>query len=354
VGNKKIPEEVVTAMELAKAAEWTVSNRNRMIHIVAPDGVNISVGHDPNDESLKVFRSNARRYNLVGTGPARTPEQAARLLEEATAQGEKEAAQLNAKRRAYEAAQREKRQQIEAARQKANAAIQQGMTTTQENQPMPKLPKPTSATTQAVPSPRAPEMPVFDPELLGTKDRTKLQLPNGEYYCPECWAEGVVSTFKRFQGGMSTHRGIKHSLYNPDPHPGPALPADVDTAMDMLRNAVAEAIGGGDPKALAAKDAELEVLRAKLAQAEAMVAGVSKQSDQDRADFDKKFLEAQSSAEKKVQEVKREVGAKAEAEVKAITKEFYDLLKSIQGFAETLSPIQAIGKIDEIVRNFVS
>lgn len=343
MGNKKIPDEVVTAIELAKAAGWTVSNRNKMIHIVPPDGVNISIGHTPNDESMKVFRSNARKYNLIGQGPARTREETERLLADAEAQSLQEADRMNAQRKAYEAEQRAKQQQIEAARQKAEAATQQGMSPLQETD-MPK--KPTAI---------ARLIPPFDPALVGTKDSSKFLLSDGTYYCVECLAEKKDATFKAPQG-LAAHRSRWHQLYNENIHTQEisrvSLPADVDTAFDMLRSAMAEAlVGSADPQALADKEAELVELRGKLE-------AVTKQADADRADFDKKFLEAQVSADKRLAELlaegTKEADAKREAEIEGLMKNFMGILVSIREATETLSPIQAIAKIDTIVSDFLN
>jgi hypothetical protein len=333
MGNKKVPDEVVTAMELAKAAKWPVSNRNKMIHIIAPDGTNITIGHNPNDESMKVFRSNCRKYNLIGQGPARTREEVEQLFKEAEATGLAEADRLNAQRKAYEAEQRAKQQQIEAARQKAEAATQQGLT-----QEMSMISK-------------SPQFPTFDSALLGTKDNSKFLLADGTYYCIECWSQNRKETFKAPQG-LAAHRGVRHQMY---PGASPILtqetsrvllPDDINTAFDMLRSAVGEALGhGADPQALAAKEADLAELRGKLEAA-------TKQADADRKDADKKFLEAQTSFDKRLTDASNELKEKHEAEVKTLMAEFQKVLKQIQSSAETLSPIQAIAKIDGIVRNF--
>jgi hypothetical protein len=343
MGNKKIPDEVVTAMELAKAAGWTVSNRNKMIHIIPPDGVNISIGHSPNDESMKVFRSNARKYNLIGQGPARTREETERLLADAEAQSLQEADRMNAQRKAYEAEQRAKQQQIEAARQKADAATQQGMNPPQETE-MPKKPTVTTAL-----------FPTFDPALLGTRDSSKFLLANDTYYCVECLAQKKEATFKAPQG-LAAHRSRWHQLYNENiAHTQEisrvSLPADVDTAFDMLRSAMAEALeGSGDPEVLAAKEAELAELKAKLETA-------TKQAEADRKDFDTRYLEAQVSADKRLAELlaegTHEADAKREAEIEGLMKNFMGILVSIREATETLSPIQAIAKIDTIVSDFL-
>lgn len=367
MGNKKIPDEVVTAMELAKAAGWQVSNRNKMIHIVCPDGINISISHNPNDESMKVFRSNARKYNLTGQGPARTREEVEALMKAAEAEGQAEADRLNEQRKAYEAEQKRKAAEIRAAREKANAAIQQGLMSQETT--MPKRPTSTPSTVRSskipakrttarpdVPSQVTAEdialFPSYDPALLGTRDNSQFLLADGRYYCIECLSKGDHSIIKAPQG-LAAHRGRWHGLYadndlKTQETSRVSLPTDVETAVDMLRTVMAEALAGSaDPKALADKEAELVELRTKLEE-------VVKQADADRADFDKRFLEAQVSADKKLADLRTELEGVRKAEVNRLTQEFYKLLKSIQGTAEQLSPIQAIAKIDEIVRNFTA
>jgi hypothetical protein len=351
MGNKKIPDEVVTAMELAKAAGWPVSNRNKFVRIYPPSPTPdeqvppLTIGYNPNDESMKVWRSNCRRYNLIGQGPARTPDQTERLLADAEAQSLQEADRLNAQRKAYEAEQRAKQQQIEAARQKADAATQQGLNPPQETE-MPKKPTVTATATL---------FPTFDPALLGTRDSSKFLLANDTYYCVECLAQKKEATFKAPQG-LAAHRSRWHQLYNENiAHTQEisrvSLPADVDTAFDMLRSAMAEALeGSGDPEVLAAKEAELAELKAKLEAA-------TKQAEADRKDFDTRYLEAQVSADKRLAELlaegTHEANAKREAEIEGLMKNFMGILVSIREATETLSPIQAIAKIDTIVSDFL-
>lgn len=345
MGNKTIPDEVVTAMELAEAAGWKVSNRNKKVVITVPDGehgINVSIGHTPNDESMKVFRSNCRKYNLVGQGPARTPSQTQALIAQAEAEGLAQADRLNAQRRAYEAQETAKRAAIKAAQDKAAAATQQGMIPHEETS----MPSKSIHATDA--------LPPFDAKLLGTKTSSNFLLPSGLYYCIECWENGVVSTFKGPQG-MSTHRGIKHGLYPStfaivtQETSRVSLPTDVDTALDMLRVAIAEAIPeGGDPKLLAARDAEVLDLRQQLE-------ALTKQADADRAAFDKRFEEAQRNADKKlvkaVADADRDAQAKREAEVQTLIENFLAILMEIKKAIESLSPVQAVGKIDTILND---
>lgn len=340
MGNKSIPDEVTTAMELAAAANWGVSNRNKKIIITPPDGMNITIGHGPNDESMKVWRSSCRRYNLIAPGPARTPDETVQINDAVAAQSLAEADRRNDQRKAYEAEQRVKQQQIEAARQKADAATQQGLKP--QETPMPKNVRSASS---------ANLFPPLDPALLGTKDYSKFQLSDGLYYCVECWSQGKQETFKAPQG-IAAHRGVRHRMYS-DETPATqetnrvSLPADVDTAIEMLRSAVADSLGlGVGSEALAAKDIELDELKAKLEK-------VSKQADADRSDFDKRFLEAQASADKKLEDASQAADSKRETEIQALMKNFMGILLQVREATETLSPIQAIAKIDTIVSEFL-
>lgn len=346
MGNKSIPDEVVTAMDLAKAAGWKVSNRNKMVIITIPDAehpTNMAIGHKPNDESMKVFRATCRRYNLVGEGPARTPSETQHLIDSAEQSSLAEADRRNNQRKAYEAEQHLKQQQIEAARSKAAAATQQGLIQ------------------ETVMTQSSSLFPPFDPTLLGTKDNTKFLLTDGTYYCVECWSQKRQETFKAPQG-LAAHRGVRHQLY-----PGSitllaqenstpvltqetsrvSLPVDVDTAFDMLRSAMADALGeGGDSKTLADKEAELVELRGKLE-------AVTKQADSDRKDFDKNFLESQGSFDKKLADAIKSADSKREAEIQGLMQNFLSILVQVREATETLSPIQAIAKIDTIVSDFL-
>jgi hypothetical protein len=356
MSNKKFPDEVTTAMELAEVAGWPVSNRNRKIIITVPGGeplpdgeqsmpVAITIGHSPNAESLKVFRANCRTYGLYGQGPARTPAQTMRLHAEVEARGLKEADDINAKRKAYEKAEQAKRNAIELTRVKADAATQQGMT------------KPEETVMSEITTPGG-LFPAFDPTLLGTKESAPFRLGTGMYYCIECWQHEKKSTFRAPQG-LAAHRGVRHQMYPGDVQVRPetsrvTLPEDVQVAFDMLRSTVAEAMGDGSAVDLAAKDTELVALKQKLADAEGELERSVAQVDKDRADFDKRFLEAQTSADKKLVELEAELAAKHRAEKDAMLQRVLVTLKEILGVIENSTPIQAVGKVDEIVRKFLS
>lgn len=352
--NKRFPPDVERAIINAREADWNVSIRNEKLVIGAPDGVAITVGMAPSDESMKKFRRDCKAYNLL-VGPATTPQEREKVVRAAEKAGEEEAKRLNAQRKEEAARERSRRQEIEAARKKANIAIQHGMTTTEEGP----VSKPTAPRTDLA-------LPAFDPKLLGTRDNSRFLLEDKTYYCVECWQHGERATYKAPQG-LAAHRGVKHGLY-PGAHPvappvAPPvsqetdrvqLPADVDTAMEMLRSALAEALGGGDSKLLEAKEAELEVLRTKLAEKEKALDAAIQQADKDRATSDKRFLEARTEADRRMKEIEAEGGAKSQAEANLLTEQFMKLLLDIQKILENSTPVQAVGKIDETVRKFLS
>lgn len=340
MGNKTIPAEVVNAIELAEAAGWKVSNRNRKITITPPGHTPLTIGHGPNEQTIKEWKSSCARFNLIGQGPARTPEETEALIAKADKEGLAEAERLNKQRQAFEAKEQARRAAIEAATEKARAATQQGMTP-KENASMPKTPITTRAS--------AP-LPVFDRELLGTRVSSRFLLKDGTFYCIECWEHGDRATYKAPQG-LAAHRSRWHQIYNDSPLTQEtsrvSLPADIDTALDMLRASIGEALGDGvSSKVLAEKEAEVADLRHQ-------VEVLTKQVDADRAAFEERFEEAQRSNDKALKEAAGKADTARQAEIGTLMSNYMDILKRIKQAAETLSPIQAVAAIDTIVREFV-
>lgn len=346
-GNKRVPAEVQTAIEIARAANWDVSIRNDKLKIVAPDGVCITVGMSPNDESMKVFRSQARNYNLMGEGPARTPEQQQKLLEEVEKAGAAQADRQNQQRKAYEAEQAAKRKAAEEAAAKAAAATAKGMVS------MPTDQAPTTTVSNATPTNG---FPVFDPALLGTMDYPKFLLPNGRYYCIECWQTGEQFVAKKPQG-LATHRGFRHQMYmgegvltSNQETSRVQLPQDVQDVFELLRQIVGEHVGTGD-------DSE------RVKELEAQVARLTEQSAEDLKKADQQYAEAKEAFDKaleaqkaRVHELTKELTGKTglhEAEVKAIMSNVQALLAKIREAVNGLSPAQAVGKIDELVSSYL-
>lgn len=357
-GNKRVPPEVQTAIDLAKQAGWDVSLRNGKIVIVAPDSVAITIGMSPNDESMKTFRSNARRYNLIGEGPARTPAESEKILAELEEEGEKAAEAANKQRQAFEAAQRKKQAEAEAAAAKAAEATQAGLVEA-EPEPKPEV--------REIPQ----GIPAYDPALLGqTQPGLFLILnPAGvqEYYCIECWSENKTFTSKRPQG-LAAHRGVRHGLYSgasaslPVPSQESVsvstLPSDVHDAIELLVSVLGENLSG------AGSATEVDLLTKKVADLEARLAEVQAQAARDLSLSDKQYTDAKTAwdkaneaAKKKIHELNKELtGAEGKhaAETEQLMKSFKMLLNKVKEALNTQAPIKAIGTIDELIQPYMS
>jgi len=359
-GNKRVPAEVQNAIDLAKAADWDVSIRNQKIVISAPDGVAITIGLNPNDESMKVFRSNARQYNLIGEGPARTPEETEALLAELEAEGEKKAQAANAQRKAFEAAQAKKKAEADRAKKKAEEATQGGLVDAQpEPEPVKEV--------RVLPT----EIPVFDPALLG-QTQSSLFLVNlhgvETYYCIECWEQGKKFTSKRPQG-LAMHRGFRHGVYNPEtvlsapetqetsPVHSPALPSDVNDALELLVSVLGENFAGS------AGTAEIDGLKKQVAELEDQIAQVRREAERDLSLSDKQYTDAKAAfdkaseaAKKKIHDLSKELSGKDAvhmAETEQIMKSFRMLLNKIQEALNTQAPVKAVGIIDELIKPYM-
>lgn len=334
----RVPVDVQNAIQNGRDAGWNVSIRNEKVVITAPDGLNLTIGMSPNQESLKKFVREATKYNLIGSGPARTPADQQKILEEAEKAGQEQAMQQNKQRKAYEAEQDRKRKEIESAAAKAQAATVQGLETTK---------------------PSIEGFPVFDPSLLGTMEYSKFVLPNGQHYCIECYQEGIEFTAKKPQG-LATHRGFRHQMYqgegvvaasaNNQETSRVKLPGDVQDAFELLRSIVAEHIDSGD-------DSE------RVAELEARLAEVTQQAELDLKKADANYEELKKAtddllkAEKaKVHKLTGELTGKDgvhETETKALTRNFQSLLVQIREALNGLSPAQAVGKIDELLSQYL-
>ncbi len=338
MGNKRVPEPVQAAINNVRGLDdWDVSIRNEKVQITAPDGIKLTVGISPNDESLKKFVREASKYQLI-SGPPMTPAQQQAAIKEAEEAGLKQAAARNERRQAFEAEQRRKAEEAAAAAAKAAAATANGLK-------QPTLDKQ--------------GYPPFDSSLLGTIDYSKFKLPSGRYYCIECLSEGVRADFKAPQG-LATHRGFRHQMYlggvavapTHEAAPSvPALPEEVRTAFELLQVAVAEHVGAGDDSA-------------KVRELEDTVALLRKQAEADLAQADRQYNEAKETFEKalRVEKEKTHQAAQAlhgkdgvhKAEIEALTKSFRALLSDVQKIIENERPIQAVAKIDEMLDGYLS
>lgn len=361
-GNKRVPAEVQTAIDLAHKADWEVSIRNEKVLIKASDGVAITIGMSPNDESLKAFRSSARAYNLVGDGPARTPKESAALLAKVEEDTKKKAAEANAQRKIFEAAQQKKKSETAAAAVKAEEATQGGL--------VPEEPKPAPAP-KAIPQ----GIPVFDKDLLGKTQSDLFLVLNSagtqEYYCIECWEYTKKFTSKRPQG-LAMHRGFRHGVYGngldtPAIVPAtaqetasvnPALPSDVNDALELLVSVLGENFSGSS------SSVELEALQKQMADLEKQLAETRTQAERDLGLSDKQYTDAKAafdraseSDKKKIHELAKELAGKDghhAAETEQLMKSFKMLLNKVQEALNTKSPIQAVGVIDELIKPYMN
>lgn len=356
MASKKIPQDVATAMELAKTAGWNVSIRNDKVGIIAPDGVKLTVGFNPNDESMKIWRSNARKYNLVGTGPARTPDQSEELLKTAEEAGLAEAEQQNRKRQAFEAEQATKRREAEEAAQKAAVATAQGLIPAQVKvveKAQKKVVQKVVAKSVIV------KLPEFDSSLLGSVDYPKFEIEiSGQkhYYCIECLAEDKTFTSKNPQG-LASHRGFRHRMYSAGGAPegqaqllrASSLPEEIQAALELLTSTMEDHLeGNGDPARIAELEGELETLRKTT---EAELSKADKHYTEAKAAFDK-AIEAQKA---KVHELTAELTGKTgahEAETKLLMKNVEQLLTQVRSAINELSPAQAVGRIDQLLSTY--
>lgn len=362
-GTKRVPAEVQTAIDLAKQADWDVSIRNGKMVISAPDGVAITIGMNPNDESMKVFRSNARKYNLVGDGPARTPAESEALLAQVEADTAKKAQAANAQRKAFEAAQAKKRAEAEAARQKAEEATQGGLMDSDA---------PAEEISQETPVPLPTDIPVFDPALMGqTQSDLFLVSLNGveTYYCIECWSQAKKFTSKRPQG-LAMHRGFRHGIYGGHAVPSSApetqetssvqnhaLPSDVNDALELLVSVLGENFAGSG------SSAEIEDLKKQISGLEAKIAQVSSEAERDLLLSDKQYTEAKAAfdkaseaTKKKIHDLSKELSGKEAAhaaETEQLMKSFKMLLSKILEAVNTQAPVKAVGIIDELIKPYM-
>lgn len=337
MANKRIPATVENAIQHAKEAGWAVSIRNEKVIVTAPDGVNLTVGLHPNEPSLDKFRSEARKYNLID-GPARTPAQQEQMIKEAEEAGLRQAEALNAKRKAEAEAAAKKRAAAQEAAKKAAAATANGL--------------------KAKPSVPGDELfPAFDESMIGTLDYQGLKLSNGRFYCPECLGQGEKFSAKAPQG-LATHRAFSHGMYMAaqtavaaPSAPKVVLPEDIQVAVELLRTSIAEHLtnDSGDSE----KVAELEGKLKKLSEQHDLEL---KQADKQYNDAKETFDKALRVEKDKVNQLTKELNDKNgvhSAEVEALTKSVRTVLTQIREAVNGLAPAQAIGKIDEILTDYL-
>jgi DNA repair exonuclease SbcCD ATPase subunit len=349
MGKYRIPQTVQNAIQNARKAEWDVSIRNEKVIISAPDATAITIGVSPNSESLKQWEREAKRYNLL-EGPARTPAEAEALLKAAEEEAQVKAQAENEKRKAYEAEQAKKAAQAKEAQAKAAAATANGMIA-------PEAPKAESKSKKTAEAAKS-IFPAFDKSLVGTRDYSKFQLPDGRLYCVECLGEGI-EFIARAPQGLATHRGFRHQMYQGEGTVTPVttqetsrvhLPEDVQEAFELLRSIVADHVTDGDT--------------GRIAELEAAVAEAKQQHQQDlkKADADYQALkktsdEALKAMKDKVHQLTQELtgkDGKQQAEVSVLMKNFQALLAQIEEAVNSLSPIKAVAKVDELIAPYLA
>lgn len=352
----RVPPQVQSAIQnVRKAMEedrpgWNISIRNEKVIFTTPDGTNLTIGLNPNQESLKKFVREAAAYNLL-EGPVRTPAEAEALLKEAEEQARAKAEEENRRRAEYEAAQAAKKAEAAKAAKKAEAATVNGLKT--QVKPEAKVAK---IPTQPVAKDRSKKVdfPAFDKSLVGTTDYSKFQLADGSFYCIECWGEGSKFTARAPQG-LATHRGFRHQMYTgaaatttttTQETSRVSLPGDVEDAIDLLRTVLAENLNHPD-------DTErVSALEAALAEAKQRSEQDLKKADADYQALKKSSDEALEALKSKVHQLTQELSGKdgrQKAETESLMKSFQSLLRDIHKAINEMSPIQAIAKIDELV-----
>lgn len=352
----KLPQEVTRAIALAEAAEWPIRAANGKIVIVAPDGTALTIGARPNEASLKVWRSECRRYNLDGDGPAMTPEQQKEMAM-ATAAAPKSTPNPAAVKKAAEAA---------AAKEKADAAAR-------GEGPAPAAPKAAPVTVPVVTftPPAAPAVtpkvtaapakpaadkpktdkdgfPVFNPQMLAVEDYSAYQLasgPNkGRYFCPNCWERGDKATFKAPQG-LASHLGFRHAAFtlaSKDAAAPAKLPEAIQTALELLTGALVEELTD------TADANQVRDLEKKVAE----LSGLLKEKSAKITELEGQLKGALDLAKERGTALDQ-VGAKHEAEVKMLLGRFEKDLAEFRGWVNELPPAIAVGKVLETVEKYL-
>lgn len=379
----KLPEDVSVAIALAEKAGWPVSARNGKIVITAPDGTALTVGAQPNDESLKVWRSNCRRYNLIENGPAMTPKQ------------QEEMAMATATAPKISAEEEKKVAEASEARKKAAlATVGQG--------PTPGAPKaPSKAVSVPVVKFSAPSTPVVTPKVITTALAKKKAAPavpavdtdgfppftqsmlviepgsysdfqiksgkhQGKYFCGMCWERGDKETFKAPQG-LASHRGFRHAAFT-SPSPDEAnlvkLPIAIETAMELLRGALVEELTDlADASQVSDLEKKVEELTGLLKERDASI----QEKDDKFAQRGKMLTELEAKLREVVKDrdaaikVSTERGAaldrnKAESEeqIRMLVAKLEKDFGQMQRWANELAPVKAVGQIMDLVEKYLT
>jgi hypothetical protein len=366
----------VTAIDLAQKAGWPVSPRNGKIIIEAPDGTALTIGARPNEASLNVWRSQCRRYNLVGLGPAMTPAQQEKVRQEAAeeyaqqqAAQKQQAAEAEAvkTRKAAEAALAEKKAQevVAAASKLPTPPKSPSVPTRPENPataqkavsvPVVTFTAPPSPATVAQKvtakkvepaKPKGDGYPEFNASMLLVEDYSQYRLTSGpdkgKYFCPNCLERGEKMSYKQPQG-LAAHRGFRHGAYRgtADASSTPELPESVKTALDLLRDTLVEELSD------TADATELREAKKKIEELNSIVDERAKELTALRAELAK----AKTSAEERGKALD-EIGKKHEAEIKMLMGKLEKDLQQFVEWGNNLAPVQAVVKILDVAGGYL-
>jgi hypothetical protein len=352
----KLHPDLDTAVKIAQEAEWPISFRNGKVIITAPDGIALTVGSRPNEETLKVWRATCRKYNLTGEGPAMTPAQQDELKAQAENPEKKSATPATAKKIAEAAAAARKAEDVVAQAAKLPAAP--ASPTKPVIVPVVSVSPVTPATiaekaaAKAAPKPKVDKdgFPPFEPDmLLPPKDYSVFLLTSGKdqgrYFCPTCWERGEKFTAKRPQG-IASHRGFKHALFiSAADAPGGSevttlLPESVATALELLRNELVEALADTTDASL------VQELETKVEELNKVL-----------ADRDQKIKNLVSDLEKQ-KVIAEERGNLLDGEKIRYDEEAKKLMDKInsdfvQCWINELAPVKAVGRIDDMIGKYL-
>jgi hypothetical protein len=368
-------EEITTAVHVARSAGWPVDFRNGKVVITAPNGKALTVGTRPNEETVKDWRSVCRRYNLIGEGPARTPEQQEedRL---ATANG----TPVDAKVQAEQEAKAAKKAEADVARRKAEEVVAQAskLPTPPPSPSVPSSPSipaspakpvnvPVVAVTKVTPdtiakkaaakktAPAAPGrdkdgFPQFSPDMLTSKTYAQFKLPSGRYFCPNCWSHGEKETFKAPQG-VASHRGFRHATFSPEgtANGEVALPESLLTALELLRLEMVEVVANATDESVVKEQEEkikglgelIERQRAKIKERETEISKLGSEIEKLKLTAEQRgtLLDGEK--------------ARFDREAKAILDKVGAEFLQFREWINSLAPVRAVGKIDEAIGKYL-
>jgi hypothetical protein len=363
----QLHEEIRIAVEVAKAAGWPVAFRSGKVVITAPNGMNLTVGTRPNEETVKDWRSVCRKYNLLGEGPARTPEQQeeARV---AAANG----TPLSPEAKAESAAKAEKKAQAAEAQRKADAVVAEAakLPTPPASPSAPSSPvkpvnvpvvavtkvtpdtiakKAAAKKTAAAPVRDANGYPPFTPDMLTSKTYAQFKLADGRYFCPNCWGHGEKLSFKAPQG-VASHRGFKHGVFSPDAASGEgALPESLLTALELLKLEMVEHLASTvDEELIKEQQEKIEGLGVLIERQRTLL----KERGEEITKLGSEIEKLKLTAEQRGVLLDGEK-ARFDREAKQIMDKVATDLGQFRTWINELAPVRAVGKINDTLDKYL-